>query len=157
VFEVNTVPAAVPGASLTSDSTAFVIQEAASVALAADLTLDAAGDGTYPPGNSALTLPAGTEVCTTLIHVDDTGTAGSSNYVGNIELDPDYTVLGIIYEDSSLAATPDLELFNTSYGSYGGMESPDTVTVTGQTVSWNLEVTGHMDQIRVVTTCPSTP
>ncbi|NNC78950.1 MAG: pilus assembly protein [Acidimicrobiales bacterium] len=157
-YAVPNVVASVPGgASLQSDSTAFIIQEAASVSLAADLVLDAAGDGTFPPGNSPAAIPAGTSVCSTLIHIDDTGLSGTTVFNGSIELDSDYTVLGILYEDSSLAGTPELEMFSTSYGSYGGMETPDTVTVSGQTVSWNLEVTGHMDQIRVVTTCPLVP
>jgi len=142
-----------------SDNNANIFQEGANVSLSADLTLDAGGDGTFPPGNSPVPIPAGTSVCSTLIHVNDIGNPGTTTYTGEIELDSNYMILGLLYTDSSLGTTPadELENFYTNYGAYGGLEGSDSVTVTGQTVSWDLEVTGNMDQIRVVTTCPIAP
>jgi basic membrane protein A len=155
-------------ADVRSDTTAFAFDEQQCVPLASDLRVDISTPGTYhlSSGLTAKTLPTGTLVSSHFIDAERRTFAGekSREYTGSIRLDAQ--VIGIEVRAGGLDRSDFLGASGTRYPT--GMpfrrenldgKQLDTVTLSpdSHTVSFDLQVTYFMDQIRVITACGDGP
>ena len=141
------------GGPLDSNTNTFVFMEAGPVLLTADLQVNRTTAGTFigtsDPGG---TIPAGTWVCSYFIHgdrLDDSGQLTGSMTFSSA------TILGLIYRNPELnSGSAFLESPATTYV-YGPMEGGDDMSFDGgTTLRWEMNFGPHLDQIRVITSCP---
>jgi hypothetical protein len=144
----------------TSDTQTFVFEEQ-SLTLAQDLAVDISQAGNYAdladltPG----LIPAGTPVCSHLVHFDlNPGTTGV-NLSGTVRFDT--PILGLLVTDAGLDNT-DATFGVTTYPApglvYRGLDFGDDQVIVGSYIL-SLDLFAHqvMDQMRVLTYCPDPP
>ena len=152
----NQVPASLAPNQLESDTAFYVIAERR-VTLANPLTVRGPVDGAtiHPPGSvpAETLIPAGTTVCSWLVHFDilQTGTDA-------IRLDRDINfgdpIIGLALSGDELNATDSLALPNVAYAHGHGVEEQDFLEVNGSVLSASLSVApDFVDVMRVVTSC----
>jgi len=141
------------GGPLDSNTNTFVFGEAGPVQLTADLQVNRTAAGTFT-GNSdpGGTIPSGTWICSYLVHgdrLDDRGDLTGSMTFSSA------TILGLIYRNPELnSGSTFLEAPATTYV-YGPMEGGDDMGFDGgTTLRWEMGFGPHLDQIRVITSCP---
>lgn len=157
--------------ALTSNTTAFVWDEAQSVTLAAPVSIDASSPGLYTSSLSFVfaTLPTGSVVSSQYVHFDTVG--GTSHAVdGSITLDG--TIVGVIawnragfaHLDASDAVFGLGTLFSEGLVRRGVFDSGDgsagnedffSIGSDLHTLTFHLEVTNPFDELRVLTTVPA--
>lgn len=150
----------------TDNSNIKVFNEQQGYALTADLAIDQ-NDNTLEPDPSA--IPAGTVVNSHFIHFDNVGTTTGVRLTGTITFDG--PILGVITQDSTLWASDYLGHAEVTYpasGSflYRGLEqgtggvgdypsknwnNQDTISISGNTLTLNLQCNNVLDQLRVIT------
>lgn len=141
------------GGPFDSNSNTFVFAEQGPILLGADLTVNRATAGNFNgSSNPGGVIPAGTWVCSYFVHgdrLDDSGVLTGSMTFANA------TILGLIYRNPELnTGSTFLERTDVTYV-YGPMESNDTMSFDGgTTLSWSMRFGPHLDQIRVITSCP---
>lgn len=150
----------------TDNSHIKVFDEQQGYALTADLAIDQVND-TLEPNPPA--IPAGTVVDSHFVHFDNVGTTTGVRLTGTITFDG--PILGVITQDSTLWASDYLGNANVTYpasGSflYRGIEqgtggvgdypsrnwnNQDTISISGNTLTLNLQCNNVLDQLRVIT------
>lgn len=150
----DTPPASLAeGGPLDSNTNTFVFAEQGPVLLTADLDVNRTTAGTFSGSNNGSgTIPSGTWICSYFVHgdrLDDNGILTGSMTFTNA------TILGIIYRNPELnSSSAFLERSDVTYV-YGPMEGNDSMTFDGGgTLSWSMRFGPHLDQIRVITSCP---
>jgi hypothetical protein len=157
--------------ALTSNTTAFVWNEAQNVTLASAVDTDASSPGLYTSSLSLVfgSIPAGSVVSSQFIHFD---TVGGTSHTADGSITLDGTIVGIIawnrpgfqHLDASDAAfglgtlfSPGINkrgVFDAGDGSGGG-EDFFTIEPDLHTLTFHLEVTTPFDEIRVLTAIPA--
>ncbi len=154
--------------SVRSDTTTFAFNEQQCVPLASDLKVDISAPGTYHVASdlTPATLPRGTVVSSHFIAAERRTSAHekSREYKGSIRLDS--PVIGIEVGDHGLDRSDVLGAAGTLYPTGDRFRREnltgkqfDTVTLAPDlhTVSFDLQVTFYVDQIRVITACGGSP
>ncbi len=142
----------VPGSAFDSNINTYVFAEQGPIELTADLSVNRTTAGNFNgSSNPGGVIPLGTVICSYFVHGDRldnrgflTGSLTFSNAV----------ILGLIYRTNDFPASSAFERPGVTY-EYGGMEGSDTMSFDGgTTLSWSMRFGGHVDQIRVITSCP---
>ena len=135
---------------LASDTEVFVWPEGVNTSVA-DLELRSFTDGAPVAGDSSetTTLPAGTQVCSYLVHADPIGAAT----VFASELDFGVVPLGFTLVTTDLEDTDEFALDGVDYQPEG-LDPTDVVTVDGTVITIDLtSAADARDQIRIVIPC----
>ncbi|MCP4958677.1 MAG: HD-GYP domain-containing protein [Actinomycetia bacterium] len=136
--------------NLEANSYVHLITESAPTTLVASLTILAPTGNVAADSTNTVTLPAGTRVCSSIIHAQRKSGSGTIdfdiNFVG--------TILGFAVTDTQLAGT---SWFHGDAGpTFYGIEGSDHVSFDGTTVSGSLSLTDSpkdLDDIRVFVGC----
>ncbi len=135
---------------LDSNTNTFVWPEIGCEILDNDLVVNRSTPGSFNGGsNQATVIPAGTKIASYYVHGDRLDDGGQ--LTGQMTF-PNATILGLIYRPAQLNASSYLEAPGTTYFN-GPMETSDTMTLSADTVSWNMRFGPALDGIRVITTC----
>lgn len=140
--------------SLDNNTTTFVFIESSCVVLDAPITVDRSTAGVFNGNsNQGATIPAGTKICSYIVHGDRLDNNGRLTGAAMFSINP---ILGLIYEMATFNATSFLEVPGTNYV-YGPMEGSDNMTLDltpgANRVTWDMRFGGVTDQIRIITAC----
>ena len=142
-----------------SNDNAFIFAEQSGVSLTDGLDVDITDPGTYnrntPP--SPETIPNGTIIDSFFLHFDPEGRPNQRVEVsGSVTFDTE--ILGVIVTDTNLNDSDDLGASNTAYptglldrGSVFGREQLDNITLSENTLEYNIGARQVIDQIRIIT------
>ena len=143
------------GGPLDSNDNTWVFMETTMpVTITADLTVDRTTAGNFNGNsNQNATIPAGTTICSYLVHGDRLDNSGQ--LTGGLRF-ANSTIIGLIYEDATFNASSFLQAPGTTYVN-GPMEGGDLMSLDltpgANTLTWEMTFGPVLDQIRVITTC----
>ncbi len=143
------------GGPLDSNANTYVFSETpAPVTLTAPLVVNRVTAGSFGGNsNENASIAVGTTICSYFVHgdrLDDRGWLYGSLSFANSQ------IIGLIYRSAQMSASSFLEVPTTTYD-IGPMESNDSMgfdlTPGANALRWEMRFGGHLDQIRVITTC----
>lgn len=136
---------------------AYLFAEQTNFTTTSNITLDVTAPGTYAadPGNTV--FAAGQAIDSYYLHYDLVITSAQSS-TGSVTFDT--AILGVIGNVGNLANThAQLGAAGTSYwtsGAQGIWDSPDSITISGNTLSYDLSIGSAIDSLRIITAASST-
>ncbi len=155
VWEDNPPASLAEGGPLDSNTNTFVWHEQGPVELTQALDVDRVTAGNFSgSSNENQQIAAGTWICSYFVHgdrLDDGGTLTGAMTFSN------QNIIGLIYRNGTMNASSFLERSGVTY-EYGPMEGNDNMSLTltpgAHALSWSMRFGPHLDQIRVITSCP---
>ena len=148
---LDPAPASVRRNVMQSDTSTFVFAEPGCT-LTSDLVVNRQTPGTFNGNSNELAvIPAGTSVCSYIVHADRATNGTVSGSLTFAE-----PILGLIYEQPQFDASNYLGFPTTTYPIENGefIENNDDFVLSTNTVQWSMSMGGiWSDTMRVITAC----